>query len=150
MSSPSSSLVLTDDIKGLVNNALAEGSPLLLAAVNADGKPVLSLRGSVQTRGADQLGLWVRNAHGGTLDAIRANPDVVLFYRSAKAPVLQFHGRARPAHDAAERSDVYDASPEKERAADAERKGEAVIVELDRVEGVLKLGEAREPVRLAR
>ena len=93
--SSNSSLALTDELKALVNNALANGSPLLLAAVNADKAPVLSFRGSVQTYSDDQLGLWARNREGGTLDAIRANPNVALVYRSATTPVLQFHGRAR-------------------------------------------------------
>ena len=147
---PSHSLALTDDLKGLVNNALADGAPLLLAAVSPDGKPVLSFRGSVQTYSDDQLGLWVRNGQGGTLDAIRANPNVILVYRSATTPVLQFHGRARIAESEEERSRVFDSAPDRERAADPERKGVAVIVDLDRVEGV-KIGpDGREFIRLAR
>jgi hypothetical protein len=142
---------LTDELRSLVNNALAQGAPLLLAAVSPDGKPVLSFRGSVQTYSDDQLGLWARNAEGGTLDAIRANPNVVLVYRSATTPVLQFHGRARIAESAQERSRVFESAPEREQAADPERKGVAVIVDLDRVEGVLRVGpEGREFVRLAR
>jgi hypothetical protein len=144
-------LALTDDLKALVDNALANGTPLLLAAVSPDGRPVLSFRGSVQTYSDDQLGLWARNSQGGTLDAIRANPNVVLVYRSATAPVLQFHGRARIAEREEERSRVFDAAPERERAADPERRGVAVIVDLDRVEGVLLGGpEGRVFVRLAR
>src|ERR1700679_327562 len=98
------SLALTDELKALVNNALAQGAPLLLAAVSPDGKPVLSFRGSVQTYSDDQLGLWARHGQGGTLDAIRANPNVVLVYRSATTPVLQFHGRARITSDDVERN----------------------------------------------
>jgi hypothetical protein len=150
-SSPSPSLVLTDELKTLVNNALADGAPLLLAAVSADGKPVLSFRGSVQTYGDSQLGLWVRNGEGGTLSAIRTNPNVALAYRSATTPVLQFHGSARIAEDDGERSQVFESAPERERDADPERRGVAVIVELDRVEGVLKFGpDGPVFVRLAR
>jgi hypothetical protein len=146
-----SSLALTDELKSLVNTALDDGAPLLLAAVSPDGKPVLSFRGSVQTYSDDQLGLWARNGQGGTLDAIRANPNVVLVYRSATTPVLQFHGRARVAESDPERSRVYDSAPDRERAADPERKGLAVIIDLDRVEGVLKIGPGgAEFVRLAR
>jgi hypothetical protein len=47
---PNPSLALTDELKALVDNALAEGAPLLLAAVSPYGKPVLSFRGSVQKR----------------------------------------------------------------------------------------------------
>ena len=117
MSSPSNSpLALPDEIKSLVDNALANGSPLLLAAVTPEGKPVASFRGSVQTYSDDQLGFWARNPKGGTLDAIRANPNVVLVYRSATTPVLQFHGRARLASDERERKRVFESAPEREQA----------------------------------
>ncbi|WP_404710345.1 pyridoxamine 5'-phosphate oxidase family protein [Sphingomonas sp. MMS24-J13] len=149
--SQSNSLVLTDELKTLVNNALADGSPLLLAAVNPEGKPVLSFRGSVQTHGDGALGLWVRNGQGGTLEAIRANPHVALVYRSATTPVLQFHGLARIADDAAERAAVFDSAPERERASDPERKGIAVVVDLESVQGVLRFGpEGPVFVKLAR
>jgi hypothetical protein len=133
-------LVLTDEIKDLVNGALANGTPVLVAAVSAQQRPVLSFRGSVQVYSDHQLGFWARNREGGTLDAIAHNPHVALVYRSPTTPVLQFHGRARIATDEAERARVYDIAPERERASDPERKGAAVIVDLDRVEGVIKFG----------
>jgi hypothetical protein len=144
-------LTLTDELKALVNNALAAGSPLLLAVVSPEGKPVLSYRGSAQVYSDDQIGLWARKGQGGTVDAIRANPSVVLVYRSATTPVLQFHGRARVVESGDERLRVFESAPERERAADPERKGVAVIVDLDRVEGVLKVGPSGPQfVRLAR
>jgi hypothetical protein len=133
-------LTLSDEIKAMVNGALTNGTPLLLAAVSAAGKPVVSFRGSVQTYSDDQLGLWARHSQGGTLEAISANPNVVLVYRSPTTPVLQFHGRAWITTDAAERTRVFENAPEREQASDPERKGAAVIVDLDRVEGVLRFG----------
>lgn len=140
MTADAGSLVLSDEIKALVNGSLANGTPLLLAAVSPAGKPVLSFRGSVQTYSDDQLGLWARHSQGGTLEAIGANPNVVLVYRSPATPVLQFHGRARIATDEAERKRVFENAPEREQASDPERKGAAIIVDLDRVEGVLRVG----------
>jgi len=133
----SQSLVLTEEVKALVNNALASSNPLVLAVVEPDGKPRLSFRGSTQTYSDDQLGLWVRNTAGGTLEAIRNNPHVALMYRSATTPLLQFHGRARLATDESERARVFENSPERERQSDPERKGAAIVIDLDRVEGVL-------------
>ncbi|MBV8682267.1 MAG: pyridoxamine 5'-phosphate oxidase family protein [Caulobacteraceae bacterium] len=135
-----SSLALTDEIKALVNGSLANGTPMLLAAVSPAGKPVLSFRGSVQTYSDDQLGLWARHSQGGTLEAIAANPNVVLVYRSPTTPVLQFHGRARIATDEAERKRVFENAPEREQASDPERRGAAIIVDLDRIEGVVRVG----------
>ncbi len=133
-------LVLTPEIKTLVNNALASGSPMLLAVVTPENKPSLSYRGSTQVYSDDQLGLWIRNTAGGTLDAIRNNPFVAMMYRSATTPLLQFHGRARIATDEAERRNVFEAAPEREQKSDPERKGQALIIDLDKVLGVVSIG----------
>lgn len=144
-------LVLTDEIKALVNGSLTNGTPMLLAAVSPAGKPVLSFRGSLQTYSDSQLGLWARHSQGGTMEAIAANPNVVLVYRSPTTPVLQFHGRARIATDEAERKRVFESAPEREQAADPEQNGAAIIIDLDRVEGVLRVGpEGPVFCRLAR
>jgi len=133
-------VVLTPEIKLLVNSALASGNPLLVAAVTPENKPVLSFRGSTQVYSDGQLGIWIRNSSGGTLAALKNNPNVVLVYRSATTPVLQFHGVARIATDEAERKQVFENSPEREQNADPNRKGSAIIIDLIKVEGVLKRG----------
>jgi hypothetical protein len=132
------SVVLTPEIKELVNNGLASGNPLLLAAVAPDSKPVLSFRGSTQVYSDGELGLWIRNTSGGTIEAIKGNPQVAMIYRSATTPVLQFHGRARITTDEAER--VFENAPEREQKSDPERKGVAIVIDLAKVEGVLKFG----------
>jgi hypothetical protein len=136
-----SSLVLTQEIKDLVNGSLESGNPILLAAVDASGRPVLSFRGSTTVHSDDQLGLWIRNVTGGTIEAIKHNPQVALMYRSATIPLLRFEGRARVATGESERNAVFDAAPERERTADADRKGAAVIVDIDTVFGVLGFGK---------
>ena len=133
-------LVLTPDIKDLVKGSLESGNPILLAAVDPRNRPVLSFRGSTAVHRDDSLGLWVRNVEGGTVEAIRHNPHVALMYRSATVPFLKFEGRARIATDPAERDQVFEAAPERERKADPERKGLAVVIELDKVSGVLGFG----------
>jgi hypothetical protein len=133
-------LVLTQEIKELVNNALTSGNPLALAVVTPDNKPVLSFRGSTQVYGDDALGMWVRAGSGTTLAAIKNNPHVALIYRSATTPLLQFQGRARVTTDEAERNKVFEASPQAEQNYDSGRAGTAVIIELDSVSGVLRFG----------
>jgi len=147
------SLTLPDEIRERVNGALMAHTPMLMAAVDAAGRPRLSYRGSVQVFGDDQLSFWARNAAGETLAAITQNPNVAFMYRDPAARVmLQFAGRARVVAGLAERDRVYDSAPEFERNADPERKGEGVVVDLDSVEGVLGLDEPgqRRLVRLAR
>jgi hypothetical protein len=132
-----SSLVLTQEIKDLVNNALESGNPILLAAVDVSGRPVLSFRGSTTVRSDDQLGVWARNATGGTIEAIKHNPNVALMYRSATVPLLRFEGRGRVVTDAAERNAIFEAAPQRERDGDPQRRGTAIVVDLDTVFGVL-------------
>jgi hypothetical protein len=131
------SLILTEEIRNLVSSALQSGNPILFAAVDQGGRPILSFRGSTAVYSDGQLGLWVRNTKGGTIEAIGHNPHVALMYRSATTPMLQFQGRARIATDEAERTRVFDAAPEGERNMDPARSGIAVIVDLYHVSGVL-------------
>jgi len=145
-------LQLTDEIREHVNGALMAGNPIIVASVDEEGRPRLSFRGSTQAMSKDQLGFWIRNVEGSTVQAIRNNPYVALMYRKAGQPVfLQFSGRARVA-EGAERDRVFDGAPEVERKADPERKGVAVMVDLDSVEGILGLDAAgqRRLVRLRR
>ncbi len=83
----------------------------------------------------------VRKGSGSTIEAIKANPNVAMMYRSATTPLLQFQGQARIATDEAERKKVFEAAPEREQKADPERSGTAVIIELDSVAGLLRFGE---------
>ena len=141
MTSTQGTLVLTQEIKDLVNGSLGSGNPILLAAVDAQSRPVLSFRGSTQVHSDDSLGLWVRNVEGGTIEAIRQNPQVALMYRSATVPFVKFEGRARVATDPAERNQVFEAAPEREQKGDPDRKGLAVVIELDKVSGVVGFGK---------
>ena len=61
-------IALTQEIKDLINNALTSGSPMALAVVTPDNKPVLSFRGSTQVYSDDALGLWVRAGSGTTAE----------------------------------------------------------------------------------
>ncbi len=143
-------LAITPELAALVTGALDSGNVILVAAVSPDAKPLVSFRGSVAAFGDQQLSFWARNAEGGTVEAIRQNPNVVLVYRSSTVPVLQFTGRARVAADGEERERAYAISHPREQASDADRKGVAVIVDLDRIFGVLVKGEGREFIQMAR
>ena len=143
---------ITDEIRAMVNGALASGAPMILATVDAEGRPRLTFRGSIQVFSDDALGLWARHAQGATMDNIAANPNVALMFRNPQTrAMLQFQGRARLAAGA-ERTQVYENAPEIERNADPNREGAGVIVDLDRVEGLLGFDEAGKPrfIRMSR
>ena len=121
-------------MKEAVDHALRDGVPVVVAYVAPGGQPSLSLRGSTQVYGPAQLAIWVRDPSGGMLAGIARNPKIALLYRNpATRQSWQFRGRARVDDDQAVRRRVYDSSPEPERDRDPERRGVALLVDLDRV-----------------
>jgi hypothetical protein len=146
-------LRLPEPLKQRIDRALAERHPMLVAHVDAHGQPVLSFRGSVQVHGDDQLSLWIRNAEGGFVEAIRANPRIALMYRDEDAKATyQFQGRARVTANPGERQRIFERAPPVERAHDFAMLGAAVVVDLDRVEGYAGLGPQGQvdPIRMLR
>jgi len=51
-------------VRGIINGALNNGTPLCVAYVDENGQPVQSLRGSTQVYSDTQLSMWVRHATG--------------------------------------------------------------------------------------
>jgi hypothetical protein len=129
-------ITLTDEIVERVNSALASRKPLVVSYVGTDNRPRMSLRGSTHVHGPDQLAIWVRKSEGGIAEAIGLNPAVGLLYRDSDTRTTYvFSGRARIASDEETRATVYDASPEPERDHDPDRRGVAVVIDLDEVSG---------------
>jgi Pyridoxamine 5'-phosphate oxidase len=136
---------IDDDMKRTVNGAIESRHPMVLAYVGDDGAPHVSFRGSTQVFGADQLAIWVRNPNGGLVKAVQHQPQVALLYGSADPPRLfTFEGRARI--DASANDIVYANSPKGERDYDPEKKGVAMIIDLDVITGFGASG----PVRMTR
>jgi hypothetical protein len=142
-------LKLSSALKETVNTALARGRMLSVAYVSPDGRPELSFRGSVQAYSDTQLAIWVRNPVGGILSAVTGGrPHIALLYGELGAEskaFLTFRGRGRVETSESVRRRVYDDSPEVERNLDKDRKGVALIIDLDSVDGffggnILKMG----------
>jgi pyridoxine/pyridoxamine 5'-phosphate oxidase len=140
---------LTPEIINHINGAFAAGNPMLLATADSTGKPRLSFRGSVQVFSEHQLGFWARNGEGATMEAIKVNPQVALMFRSPTQRVfLQFEGKAHVV-SGADRDKVYDQAPEPERKADAEKKGVAVVIDIDSLVGMLGMDAEGKPRRFS-
>ncbi len=132
---------LTSDMREAVNGALTAGIPVVVAYVDEAGQPNLSFRGSVQVYSDDQLAIWVRNPEGGLQRALASNPRLTLLYRNPQTRMmLNFQGRGRFDGSEGVRATVYEHSPQPEQNADRERKGRALIIDLDRVVGVVPGG----------
>ncbi len=144
---PQSTEAFPDFVRGAVNAALANGTPMVLAYVDEAGRPVQSLRGSTQVYSDHQLCIWLRNAQGGVVRALQRNPSLSLLYRDSKTrTTLIFQGRGRIDGDGAVRERVYALAPEVEQTHDPERRGAALIVDVERLQGT----SPRGPVRMER
>ena len=132
-------LQLSSALKETVNTALERGRMLSVAYVSPEGQPELSFRGSVQAYSDTQLAIWVRNPEGGILKAAKSgHPHITLLYGELGAQskaFVTFRGRGRVESSESVRRKVYDDSPQIERDMDKDRKGVALIIDLDSVEG---------------
>jgi hypothetical protein len=139
---------LPDIVKGLVNAALANGTPMCVAYTDDNGQPVLSLRGSTQVYSHTQLCIWVRNPEGGLVRAMQGtNRRMSLLYRDSKTrTTLIFQGLGHVETDEGVRSRVYELAPEVEQNHDPGRRGAALVIDITQLQGTT----VRGPVRFAR
>jgi hypothetical protein len=129
-------LLLTDEIKRAVDGALDNQTPMLIAYSDDRGEIHLSFRGTVQAHSGTSLALWARDPGGGLPRHIAARPNVTLFYHDpATRTTYTFYGRARVEDEPAGRAAIFENSHPRERQMDFRRRGVAIVVDLDKVEG---------------
>jgi hypothetical protein len=122
--------------RGMINNALVNGTPIVVAYTGEDGSPQLSLRGSTQVYSPTQLCIWLRSAEGGLNRALATNPKLSLLYRDSRTrSTLVIKGTGRIEDDPAIRDEVFELTPEVEQMHDPARKGAALIIDLTEVRG---------------
>jgi hypothetical protein len=141
-------LKLTEAMQEAVNSAFGMRRPMVIAYVDSDNAPQLSYRGSTQAFSETQLAIWVRNPEGRILPSIAANPAVSLlfgYFEPDDRGFMIFRGRARVDDSESVRDRVYGNAHEFERNQDPERKGVAVVIDLDSVDGFF--GGARLQMR---
>jgi len=123
-------------IKGQINSALANSTPICVAYVDENGQPQQSLRGSTCVFSDTQLGIWLRNAEGGLTRALATNPKLSLLYRDSKTRstvIIQGVGHIETDPDIRRR--LYEMTPEVEQLHDTQRKGAALIIDITRLQG---------------
>jgi hypothetical protein len=129
-------LRLTAEIKAAVDGALDNQTPVLIAYLDGAEQIHLSFRGTIQAYSDDQLALWARDPDGGLPRNIATRPKVTLFYHDAgRRTTYTFYGRARIAPDPQARTVIFENSHPREQQVDFRRRGVAIIVDLDRVDG---------------
>jgi hypothetical protein len=133
---PPAELRLTGEIKSAVDGALNNQTPMMIAYSDNDGEIHLSFRGTIQAYSDDQLAVWARDPGGGLPRHIAARPKVTLFYHDPKTrTTYTFYGRARIADDPGTRAVIFENSHPREQQMDFRRRGVAIVVDLDRLEG---------------
>lgn len=131
-------------VKGIINGALANNTPLIVAYTDENGAPNLSLRGSTQVYSDTQLSIWVRHATGGMANALKKNPRMALMYRDPPARTsLTFEGRAHFETDEEVRDRVFELAPEVEQKHDPGRIGAALLIDVTRLTGNTPRGGVR-------
>jgi hypothetical protein len=122
----------------IIDTAEEREVPMVFAYIDESNAIRQTFRGSIHVHGEQQLAFWNRDPKGGLIRALAAGNDAVCAtYRERDTPrLLQFHGHARVEEDPDERTRVYGQSPELERNLAHGRNGVAVVIELDRIQGV--------------
>jgi len=133
---PPAGLRLTEEIKNAVNGALDNQTPMQIAYRDGTDEIHLSFRGTIQAYSDDQLALWARDPGGGLPRNVAARPKVTLFYHDPKTRTsYTFYGRARVEDDPEQRAVIFSNSHPREQQMDFRRRGTAIVVDLDKVEG---------------
>jgi hypothetical protein len=133
--------VIPGFVRGIINGALANGTPIVVAYTDENGQPMLSLRGSTQVYSDTQLCIWVRNAEGGIVRNMARNNRVSLLYRDSKLrTTLIMQGRGHVETDPAIRERVFNLAPEVEQNHDPGRQGAALIIDITSLQGTTVRG----------
>jgi general stress protein 26 len=126
-------IAIIDQMKELVNNALANGSPCILATVSGSGEPDIGYKGSMMVFDDQSLAYWERTRRQ-HLQNVKENPKVIVLFRDTKTRAAwRFHGTATVHEDGPVREQVMARTVKEELEKDPERKGAAVVIQLDKI-----------------
>ncbi len=122
---------LTDEMKELLDTALADRMACLVGTATKDGRPQISPKGSVMVFDKDTLAYWERSLRS-ALDNVAENPHVVIYYNNSEKRVRwRFYGTATVHKSGPVRDEVMSRTVQAELDRDPERKGVAVVVRVD-------------------
>ena len=132
---------MTPLMRDLLASALTDGVPCLVGTASKSGHPQISPKGSVAVFDERTLSFWERSFRSAAA-AISQNSRVVVYYRNharaAEIPyrsaAMRFHGSARIVDSGPERDRAWDLTVPLEQEKDPDRKGVAVLIEVDRIE----------------
>jgi hypothetical protein len=124
---------LIDQMRELIDPALANGCPCILATASPDGEPDIGFKGSMMVFDDESLAYWERTRRQ-HLKNVTANPKVIVLFRDTKTKVnWRFHGIATVHDSGAVRDQVMARTVPAELEKDPERKGSAVVIRIEKV-----------------
>lgn len=124
---------LTDEMHELIDNALANRMPCILATASKSGQPTMSYRGSMMVFDDESLAYWDRSKRL-SLQQLEENPQVcVMFRHPEKRIVWRFFGEATLHRDGPVREQVMARVVQPELDRDPERQGVAVVIRVNTV-----------------
>jgi predicted pyridoxine 5'-phosphate oxidase superfamily flavin-nucleotide-binding protein len=124
---------IIDQMREMIDNALANGCPCILATASADGEPDIGYKGSMMIFDKESLAYWERTRRQ-HLKNILENPRVVVLFRDPKSRVnWRFHGVATIHQQGPIREQVMARTVKDELDKDPERKGAAVVIRVDKI-----------------
>ena len=134
-------LAIPQELKTMINNALVERHPILMAYCDLENQPVQTFRGSLQVFSDTQLAMWIRSPEGAFVKATEKNPKVSFVYRNEETKATySFQGKAKVSDSEADREIVYERSAIAEQDHDFAKLGVVVLVDLEKIEGYSGLG----------
>ena len=121
------------EMRELLNSALDDGFYSYVGTASRDGRPQISMRGSLSVYDSETLAFWERSRRS-SLDNVNENPQVVIFYRNPDKRInWRFHGTATLYESGEVRDRVMAQTPQPELDRDPERTGVAVLVRIDTI-----------------
>jgi general stress protein 26 len=124
---------LTDEMRELIDNALANRTPCILATASKSGQPTMSYRGSMMVFDDESLAYWDRSKRL-SLQQLEENPQVcVMFRHPDKRIVWRFYGEAHLHRDGAVRQQVMARVVQPELDRDPERQGVAIVIRVNTI-----------------
>jgi predicted pyridoxine 5'-phosphate oxidase superfamily flavin-nucleotide-binding protein len=124
---------LTDEMRDLIDNAIANGTPCILATASKVGEPHMTFRGSVLVFDDESLALWDRSKRQ-SLREMAENPHAsILFRHPQKRIIWQFLGEATIHESGPVREQVMARVVQPELDRDPDRKGAAIVVRVNKI-----------------
>lgn len=126
-------IALTDQMREMIDNALANGCPCVLATAARDGEPDIGYKGSMMVFDGESLAYWERTKRQ-HLKNVHDNPKVVVLFRDPKTRLnFRFHGVATVHESGPIREQIMARTVKDELDKDPERKGAAVLIRVNKV-----------------